>query len=1059
MDGGIVSCMNRLFYNRFRELVSVTQNEAEVRSAFILTASEVLGVSDLKVERGRRDLARNRVIFEFKDKGLFGGSISSRAFAEAFDQLTTKYIPAKAERDNADREDYIGIAIDGEHFAYVFFEENGMVRHTDLVEISADTLGSLIRLLLEDERKALNGENLMDDFGPHSEHARVLISALWNELTRSLNEEEGISKVKMLFSEWKKLFSQATSMGKIGKDRIDRHLYQMGIIITDEEDYTRALFVLHTYNSILFKLIAAELLASIRYDGDNSGYALQLLSKQDDDLFRSLYTDIESSRLFRDRGIRNFVEGTFFSWYCESNSSAVAEGLRRILSTIVQYIFPTVHTVHVTDTIKHLYENLVPEPLRKNIGEFYTPEWLVEFTLDQVGYTGEEILGKKILDPTCGSGNFLIHAIQRYKQQAFSQDIADEQVLEEIVDNIVGFDLSPLAVLAARLNYLLHISDLLADRQEIEIPVYMADAIYAPTVEDEVEDQIRRYRVGTHYGDVELALPEMLVQDRRKFDLVLEQTEECIEGHMEPPAFFACLQSALNSVESEDHLDDWRPYLLDMYEKILDLELKNWNRIWCRVIRNYFASISIGKVNFIVGNPPWVRWSELPVDYRERVKPTCDRFNIFSETPFFGGNELDISAIVSYSVADKWLENGGKMSFVITKIHFQAPSSEGFRRFVLPDGTPLCVTEVHDWERVRPFPKLANKPVVFVWEKGFPTGSPTPWFLWHRRGNVRIREGSSWAEVEPMLFSERLNAIALPQDGRWSILSPGHTHLVELLSGKSESYAGRKGITTDLNGAYFVRINGPGSRPGTLNVSNLPRMGRKPVPARTFDIEEQLVYPLLKGAADFRAFAPGMLEMGVIVPNDTITSIPSEENFAQDFPLAYRYFSQINVSTDGLLIGRSTWKSRMAPMKAPFYAVYNVGDYTFSEYKVVWAEMASTFSAAVFSDALLEGLPNPKVVIPDHKLYFVPLSSKEEAHYLCALLNSEPVKTFVESYTVKIQVGTIFAHLNLPRYDCENHLHLRLSRLSQLAHGVGVNPYLMGQINSLSWRIIREYDQ
>lgn len=119
--------MNRLFYNRFRELVSVTQNEAEVRSAFILTASEVLGVSDLKVERGRRDLARNRVIFEFKDKGLFGGSISSRAFAEAFDQLTTKYIPAKAERDNADREDYIGIAIDGEHFAYVFFEENGMV--------------------------------------------------------------------------------------------------------------------------------------------------------------------------------------------------------------------------------------------------------------------------------------------------------------------------------------------------------------------------------------------------------------------------------------------------------------------------------------------------------------------------------------------------------------------------------------------------------------------------------------------------------------------------------------------------------------------------------------------------------------------------------------------------------------------------------------------------------------------------------------------------------------------------------------------------------------------
>ena len=57
------------------------------------------------------------------------------------------------------------------------------------------------------------------------------------------------------------------------------------------------------------------------------------------------------------------------------------------------------------------------------------------------------------------------------------------------------------------------------------------------------------------------------------------------------------------------------------------------------------------------------------------------------------------------------------------------------------------------------------------------------------KGKCKNQEGSSWAEVEPMLFSERLNAIALPQDGRWSILSPGHTHLVELLSGKSESYA------------------------------------------------------------------------------------------------------------------------------------------------------------------------------------------------------------------------------------------------------------------------------
>lgn len=377
-DGGLVEQMKREFYNQFRQSVATAQNETKVRSAFNVTSVVVLGISDLKHERGRSDLSRNRVIFEFKDKDLFRGNVGSSAFREAFEQLTEKYIPGQAEKDNAAKEDYIGVAIDGIHFAYVFFEEDGTARHTELVEVSEETLESLINLLFEDQRKALTGENLMDDFGPQSEHARVLITALWHELIKSLNGENTVPKIEMLFSEWKKLFSQATSMGKIGKDKIDRHLARMGIAITNEEDYTKALFVLHTYNSILFKLIAAELVSSIRYEGEISGYALQLLSKDDKELLRSLYEEVESSRFFKDRGVRNFVEGTFFSWYCEC-SLEVADGLRGILSTLVQYIFPRVHTVHVTDTIKYLYENLVPEPLRKNIGEFYTPEWLVEF--------------------------------------------------------------------------------------------------------------------------------------------------------------------------------------------------------------------------------------------------------------------------------------------------------------------------------------------------------------------------------------------------------------------------------------------------------------------------------------------------------------------------------------------------------------------------------------------------------------------------------------------------------------------------------------------------------
>lgn len=36
------------------------------------------------------------------------------------------------------------------------------------------------------------------------------------------------------------------------------------------------------------------------------------------------------------------------------------------------------------DVLKQFYQNIVPQVLRKSLGEFYTPDWLVEVSLDKV---------------------------------------------------------------------------------------------------------------------------------------------------------------------------------------------------------------------------------------------------------------------------------------------------------------------------------------------------------------------------------------------------------------------------------------------------------------------------------------------------------------------------------------------------------------------------------------------------------------------------------------------------------------------------------------------------
>ncbi len=57
-----------------------------------------------------------------------------------------------------------------------------------------------------------------------------------------------------------------------------------------------------------------------------------------------------------------------------------------------------------------------------------------------------------MLDPACGSGTFLVAAIRRMKAVSQEHDLPPADIARSIVEGIVGFDLNPLAVIAARTN-------------------------------------------------------------------------------------------------------------------------------------------------------------------------------------------------------------------------------------------------------------------------------------------------------------------------------------------------------------------------------------------------------------------------------------------------------------------------------------------------------------------------------------------------------------------------------------------------------------------------------
>lgn len=1018
------------------------QGEEEVRLAWVSALEAALGIH-FDAERAKKDSSYFNVIVEFKAPGLFKGKKASAKFKEATDGRLLPYIQREAKKSGIPQDDYIGIAIDGDHICFVQVVDN-VIQTQHLIPFSEYAVGLVIQAIKADTRRAITIDHLMADFGHGSSNARSLMQAMADALATEL-AVIGNSKIKMLFEEWRTLYGQVADMSVLQADAINK---EIGFTWNGhaKQAMPGRLFVIHTYNSLLIKLLAAEIVSA--HGLTSMQQPAQAMSALQDDatLLDTLSHEIERAGIFVQAGIKGFVEEAIFSWYLDvackpPYSSSLLPALRSLLASLSLY--RTDRLTHTRDVLRDLYQGLVPGRLRQSLGEFYTPDWLVDFTIEKA--QEGKWLGKRVLDPTCGSGAFLLAALRLIRKEAKKAGWDAERTLNHLCTSIWGFDLNPLAVQTARVNFLMEIADLLkaAPGQTVEIPVLLADAIYSPAPDPAKGQEVMNYKIGSQVAGLDISLPSALALNRVRLDQVFAQMGEDVEGDLEYVDVEARLLDA--GLLTPDEANAWRDPLQYTYDQILELHRQQWNGIWFRVVRNFFWSATAGHFDCIIGNPPWVRWSKLPEAYRERVKPTCDHYGIFSKNKRHGGNELDISAMITYTASDKWLKPRGRLAFVITGTIFKNPSSAGFRHFKLEPKNPktlhLAPVEVDDMKALKPFDDATNHTVVAVFNKSSKPGIyPVPYRIWDSApGQTKsIPVTTDLATVMKRISITDKEAAPVDDIGSpWAVLAKGRYKVLQGLSGSCEWVAGRKGITTDLNGVFFVPII---KTSGALaQVRSRPEAGKKNIgPTKTAWVETDLLYPLVKGAGDFEACYlrlndPGRSEKDLytFVPNRGIgnSEYESSESTMNSKGLAKTkaWFSGFKT----LLNDRSTYRRQM--QGAPFYAVYNVGDYTFQQWKVVWPEMSKNFYAAVVGSAMVPGA-GMRPYVPDHKVYFASFDKKKPAYFLCGLLNTPLVREWVESHNVSIQVGDVFKHMSLPEYEPANAHHCGLAALVENAH-------------------------
>jgi type I restriction-modification system DNA methylase subunit len=68
-----------------------------------------------------------------------------------------------------------------------------------------------------------------------------------------------------------------------------------------------------------------------------------------------------------------------------------------------------------SDVLKILYESLIDRQERHDLGEYYTPDWLAAKI---ARHAVERPIEQRVLDPACGSGTFLFHAIRNFIKEA-----------------------------------------------------------------------------------------------------------------------------------------------------------------------------------------------------------------------------------------------------------------------------------------------------------------------------------------------------------------------------------------------------------------------------------------------------------------------------------------------------------------------------------------------------------------------------------------------------------------------------------------------------------------
>ena len=869
-----------------------------------------------------------------------------------------------ADRERQTSLRFIGIATDGAEFAPYELRRGRLVRLPGLSltkERRSELLAWLdtavsIRADLDPTPEAIRRELGRDSLA--YERARAAMDGLWTELSEQAD-------VRLRRQLWSELLAR---------------VYGTSV---DQDD----LFFQHTFLTIVAKTMAARVLGVV------PGQAADLLA----------------GSAFSAAGIHGAVESDFFNWVLDAPGGS--ELVERIAQQASRFRLADVET----DVLRGLYESLVDPTQRHDLGEYYTPDWLAERVCARAV---TDPLEQRVLDPACGSGTFLFHAVRRFLAASRDAGLSDRDAVARCSTMVLGIDVHPVAVIIARVTYLLALGEeRLREHDQLSIPVYLGDSLQWNTHAFLAE---REVLIDVPDSPTALFFPFAVTRDPALFDEVVDTMLRLSAEDAGRSAFAAWLSRRGIGGEAE------REVLGQTYATLHELRTAGKDHIWGYVARNQGRPIWLSsdeqRADVLIGNPPWL-------SYRYMAPPMQDTFRAESQRlgVWVGGagrvSHQDPSGYFFARCVELYLRQGGTIAFVMPFAALSRHHFERFRsgRFAAPRTRPglehvvASVRFVEAWgfdERVQPlFPVPSCVLVGIAGEIG--AVPPPTMFV----GDLPRRDATA-AEAAVAL---RLDAAPAPEEGpvgsspykrrfrAGAIVFPRMMFVVARVA------AGRLGAD-------------PSAPLVTSRRSRLEKPPWRDLPSIEGRVEAEFLRPLYLGesVAPFRVLdAPT-----AVISWDDDAGVLLDRNAAQ--ARGSVFLAAWLRKVEDLWAEHGKRKEQLVP-RLDYFGQLSA-QLPGVPIRVVYGASGTLPAAAVLRD--------PRAIV-EHKLYWA-AADEDEARYLEAILNSETARAAVALRQSRGQWGArdfdkVMLDLPIPTFDRSDPLHCELVQLAERAERIAAD--------------------